>query len=501
MAVIRKRRGSLWGAVRDRPRDWLLGLAEDYELVDWNRVSDATSWPCALALNALFVLVAAARRISAPAGAAGALVDARGAVDEPGVLAGVLLAAHVTMCAASIGNAWWLFSSRRTYQLRMADIDATTALTSNCRRVARRAPRPAWARSLPGRAAWTVWRWVLPAAAPGREDDVWELSMWTPPTFSRNVFCWFSPAQLLVLAAVDGSNWHYILPLAAVVAAQCTHLVFAYTALVRDKQVLFGEVHNEYNQKFVHPRVFAPTQDAATSTADDLAPPRRAAGGWVASSVSVSRARIEELKRASAARRRTADGTEYLSQDARQPRAATTTATTTATTATTGATWDRPAPIVDRARVERLKQSDAARRRTTAFAATDDTEYLPRGTYQRPPRYTSATHSARDKILASYDSATQGAQDRDMAPYGNAARSTRDKVLAPYDIAPAADEHAAPSRMYESRFKPAAGARSGGENRLDEPLAPRPEPIGTYRIRDRTPVRRRHTEIADRYAY
>ncbi|KAJ2081117.1 hypothetical protein H4R24_002588 [Coemansia sp. RSA 988] len=53
------------------------------------------------------------------------------------------------------------------------------------------------------------------------------------------------------------------------VAAQCTFVVFAYSTLVKDKQILFGEVHNEYNQKFVYPNVFAPKEDAATSTLDD----------------------------------------------------------------------------------------------------------------------------------------------------------------------------------------------------------------------------------------
>ncbi|KAJ2711818.1 hypothetical protein H4R19_003064, partial [Coemansia spiralis] len=65
MAVIRRRQGTLWDAIREAPRDWVLHLAEDYELIDWARVSEATSWPCALVLNGLFVLVSMARQIGA----------------------------------------------------------------------------------------------------------------------------------------------------------------------------------------------------------------------------------------------------------------------------------------------------------------------------------------------------------------------------------------------------------------------------------------------------
>ncbi|KAJ1890004.1 hypothetical protein LPJ66_007723 [Kickxella alabastrina] len=45
--------------------------------------------------------------------------------------------------------------------------------------------------------------------------------------------------------------------------------------MVKDKQILFSEVYNEYNQKFVHPRVFAPRRDVSTSTMEDWAMARR----------------------------------------------------------------------------------------------------------------------------------------------------------------------------------------------------------------------------------
>ncbi|KAJ2353327.1 hypothetical protein GGF43_003520 [Coemansia sp. RSA 2618] len=336
MAIIRKQQTSFWDGVRD----WLLHLVEDYELIDWNRISEATSWPCALTLNGLFIVVSMARQISSRGADLDAILDTdrrrRSAPstgyrwdnahidyemyseDKSSTWANVLLCLQVLLYLISISNAWRLFSTQRTYQLRMADAE-TASLTSSCRRVPLGARRPGWANSLAGRGAWAIWKRIA------RIDDqiqgeVWELSLWTPATFSRNLFCWYSPAQLLILSFMDGSNWYYILPLAAAVAAQCTFIVVAYSRLVKDKQILFGEMHNEYNEKFVNPRVFGPKSDAATSTMEDWALARRADRGT--SNFGSARANLERIRRGDSARRRTtalagndANPREYVRRD------------------------------------------------------------------------------------------------------------------------------------------------------------------------------------------
>ncbi|KAI8320624.1 hypothetical protein GQ54DRAFT_298530 [Martensiomyces pterosporus] len=187
--------------------------------------------------------------------------------------AGFLLLLQLLLFAASVANARRLFSSRRTYQLRMKDADSSL-LTSSCKRVSLRTRRPQWAHSLWGRALWAVWK-LIARVDDKIQGEIWELSMWTPSTFSRNLFCWCSPVQLLILSFMNGSNWYYILPLAAAVAGQCTFLVVTYATLVKDKQLLFGEVYNEYNQSFVNPRVFASKRDVGTSTLEDWAAARR----------------------------------------------------------------------------------------------------------------------------------------------------------------------------------------------------------------------------------
>ncbi|KAJ2747122.1 hypothetical protein GGI20_000827 [Coemansia sp. BCRC 34301] len=280
MAVIRRRRSSMWEAVRETPRDWLMQLIEDYELIDWNKVSEATSWPCALALNMLFILVSTARQLSPDGSAATGLTgrslqrwDVVPGTSVAGEWRGTLLFLQLLLFGLSVGNGLWMFSMRRTYQMRLKGAESKV-LSSNCRRVALGTRRPQWAGRWWGWMIWAVWKRVM-GVDDSIQGEIWELSLWTPSVFARNLFCWFSPVQLLTLSFMNGSNWYYILPMAAAVASQCTVLTLAYATMVRDKQILFGEMHDEYNETFVNPRVFAPKQDAATSTMEDWAAEKR----------------------------------------------------------------------------------------------------------------------------------------------------------------------------------------------------------------------------------
>ncbi|KAJ2482910.1 hypothetical protein IWW56_000752 [Coemansia sp. RSA 2131] len=319
MPIIRKQQTSFWDGVRD----WVLHLVEDYELIDWNRISEATSWPCALAFNGLFILVSLGRQISSRSSDLDVILDTdhrrrpvpggthrwdSAHIDyntfsehKSSTWASILLFLQVLLYLISIVNTWRLFSTRRTYQLRMAD-PATALMTSSCRRVPLGTRRPNWAHSFVGRGVWAIWKRIA------RIDDqiqgeIWELSIWTPVTFSRNLFCWYSPVQLLILSFMNGSNWYYILPLAAAVAVQCTFIVVTYSRLVKDKQILFGEMYNEYNEKFVNPRVFAPKSDAATSTMEDWALSRKADSST--SNFNSARSNLERIRRGDSARRRT----------------------------------------------------------------------------------------------------------------------------------------------------------------------------------------------------
>ncbi|KAF9110747.1 hypothetical protein BGX27_005922 [Mortierella sp. AM989] len=100
---------------------------------------------------------------------------------------------------------------------------------------------------------------------------VWEMSVWDPSILSRNLFCWYSPAQVLIMAGMNSENLHIFLPLSIIVGLQVHFLISVYQSYVKDKQILFGEVNREYNAKFVYPRIFVRKFDKQVSTEPDLA--------------------------------------------------------------------------------------------------------------------------------------------------------------------------------------------------------------------------------------
>ncbi|ORX74732.1 hypothetical protein DL89DRAFT_264538 [Linderina pennispora] len=261
MANIRKKKVSLWERLKEGPRDWLLHLAEDYEIIDWDKYFGYT------VEHEVLIDTTDRYRTTIRSGSKDYWDDAPVASESDRTWYGILVLLQLMLFGVSMANAWRLFTTRRTYQLLMKDLSARN-LTSSCRRMTMGTERPAWALKLWGRPVWYIWKKIM-----GIDDtvfgEIWEMSMWTPTTFSRNMFCWASPLQLLVLTFLDWSSWYYILPLAAGIAVQSTYLVMAYTTLVKDKQIVSGEVHDEYNFKFVYPHLFAPKRDAATSTLED----------------------------------------------------------------------------------------------------------------------------------------------------------------------------------------------------------------------------------------
>ncbi|KAJ1924596.1 hypothetical protein IWQ60_005105, partial [Tieghemiomyces parasiticus] len=95
--------------------------------------------------------------------------------------------------------------------------------------------------------------------------EVLELEMWTPPLLALNVFRWFSPAQVLVVHLATGHNWYYLIPGAFAIGAQLHYTTHRYVELLKDKQVLFGQMFSEYNLTYVNPRLLVIKHDKATN--------------------------------------------------------------------------------------------------------------------------------------------------------------------------------------------------------------------------------------------
>lgn len=98
------------------------------------------------------------------------------------------------------------------------------------------------------------------------QAEVYQIDMWDINEGSLALFEVYSPAHALCWIFLNASNWMYLIILMIALWSQIHFMVEKYTMLLKDKLIVQGEVMHEYNETFVHPRVFKATKDASTQT-------------------------------------------------------------------------------------------------------------------------------------------------------------------------------------------------------------------------------------------
>ncbi|KIK57819.1 hypothetical protein GYMLUDRAFT_46023 [Collybiopsis luxurians FD-317 M1] len=124
--------------------------------------------------------------------------------------------------------------------------------------------------------AWSAfiafWRFLLgmkpsTTAQPLRKSSrVQQLQIWTPGELEMMLFDIYSPVHALLWMATNSSNWIIMLVIMGVVGAQLHVTTLSYKALIKDKEILYAEVMNEYNEGFVYPRINPIRRDVAVMT-------------------------------------------------------------------------------------------------------------------------------------------------------------------------------------------------------------------------------------------
>ena len=98
---------------------------------------------------------------------------------------------------------------------------------------------------------------------PDATRDVWEIAIWDPTPVSLRMFCMFSPGHILVYwlflpTAVSDPRPSSIVVTAIVLvgllSAQMLLLQSSFSQQSKDASVIYKEVMNEYDTKYVHPR-------------------------------------------------------------------------------------------------------------------------------------------------------------------------------------------------------------------------------------------------------
>jgi hypothetical protein len=103
--------------------------------------------------------------------------------------------------------------------------------------------------------------------------EVWELAVWDPIPVCLRLFCLFSPGHVLVywlFLPVSPSDQRpsttvvTTIILAALLSAQLLFLQSNHAQQTKDMAIIHKEVLNEYDTKYVHPRLNPPVRDVGT---------------------------------------------------------------------------------------------------------------------------------------------------------------------------------------------------------------------------------------------
>ncbi|KAF9928950.1 hypothetical protein FBU30_002006 [Linnemannia zychae] len=254
------KRPPLYRRIIDAPEDYLTKVENDFRALDWDMLQEGFSWPLAVGLNVMLASVKLGYWLDDPmANVPAVLKQDRLYYSKKSMYPGfvtLLAALQYILVAISFVNAIWLFRSKKNYTLLLRDLDERPS-SSSAKIVEFQQDESHWSFKFPGK---------FISKPEESKRQVWELSLWNPSILSRNLFCWYSPAQVLILAFMTSDNFYVFFPLSIAVALQIHFLVSVYQSYVKDKEILFSEVYNEYNAKFVHPTVFVRKYDKMVST-------------------------------------------------------------------------------------------------------------------------------------------------------------------------------------------------------------------------------------------
>ncbi|KAI9839221.1 MAG: hypothetical protein M1819_003214 [Sarea resinae] len=251
------------------PLDFLLWLSEEIDSKDWEDFSRDYALPVGTALNLIFIV---ARANSGNSGSRKGSDDVFG--DEGGRGGGWLswLAAFIVhfLILLSLLNAFYTFYRKRHYRLFEAPIDVAPTTPSAHRTPVDSSPLS----SSPLRFLSNI---IANSSAsanarshPDATRDVWELAVWDPTPICLRMFCLLSPAHIVVYCLLLPTAPYDPRPsvtvvtaisLAILLSAQLMMLQQSFSQQTKDTALIHKEVLNEYDTKFVHPRLTPQVRD------------------------------------------------------------------------------------------------------------------------------------------------------------------------------------------------------------------------------------------------
>jgi len=186
----------------------------------------------------------------------------------------------ILLLLISVGNTLYLFTRIRTYHLHLRPELVPSTHASLVSKNFLTPPSPTSilqkVMRLMAQSIKIAWRLVV-GASPSPEDlipldlqpnsnKVQQLDVWFPGEMEMAIFTVYSPAHYFAWKIFSSSNWLWTFILMGLLSLQLYALISAYTALVKDKDILSAEVLHEYDNKFVTPRLHRVMHDKCVMT-------------------------------------------------------------------------------------------------------------------------------------------------------------------------------------------------------------------------------------------
>ncbi|KAL5594353.1 hypothetical protein BROUX41_001288 [Berkeleyomyces rouxiae] len=244
------------------PMDFLLWLSEEMETREYD--PEALGLKLGLSFHFLFAI---ARSNSASEDTDDVFGDG-GSSSSVAYLSRALV---WTLALGCVVNAYYTITRVRLYRLFQYDID-TVPDTKSARRVNVQSNPTAGS---PIRLLRNVLKpeTAEERAHPDKTRDVWELAVWDPLPLSMRLACIFSPAHVLIYMLSLPISREDPQPSMTIFNCLLLQLIFSLQLLLaqscfsqqaKDTAIVNREVMNEYNTKFVHPRLHPVVRDAST---------------------------------------------------------------------------------------------------------------------------------------------------------------------------------------------------------------------------------------------
>lgn len=262
------RRKPLINRIKDylNPGDFLLWLSEEIETRNWD--SKQLGAPLALGLHTILLV---ARANSGRSGG-GKADDVFGDVNSgSGWFSYIATFLVHLLTYLSILNAIYTFYRKRYYRLFESSID-TPQSTPSAHRV-RVDSSPVSSSPLRFLTSILGDTSAESRAHPDPTRDVWELAVWDPIPVCLRLFCFFSPGHVLVYwlflptFASDprpSMTVFTTIVLQLLMSSQLYLLQSNFSQQEKDSAIIHKEVMNEYDIKYVHPRLHPLVRDVGT---------------------------------------------------------------------------------------------------------------------------------------------------------------------------------------------------------------------------------------------